>query len=417
MSIHQDLAEVQRKRKALVANGYPAVRVRTSDKVPLAANWQHGEPLDILLKVTNDAANTGMLCSGLQVVDIDIDDPAIVVEIVRVMALHLSKGALLRRRKNSPRAAAIFRAEGQPKKRIVAGEKGKIEILGDGQQLVIDGVHPSGFALYWLQDRSPATVPLVELPVVTEAQIQAFLTACRLVLGAGNSVTSQGNFPPQAAVIASKASELSGGLKNALWFDQLSAPEKRKLVQACLDAIDNRLTDPRGQWLSVLFAMADAAARGCPNAEDLALAWSKRGRGWTSEQDFSQAWNSFRPGGITVGTLLHLGQQAGVDLALWAATVTQSNPPAAPILPNEPAGGPSAPLRRNIGAVAVADLPVMPPKRKWLYGKYLVRGAVSLLVAPGARGKSTWLLTSALACASGRAILGQHVFGGPLRVL
>jgi AAA domain len=39
------------------------------------------------------------------------------------------------------------------------------------------------------------------------------------------------------------------------------------------------------------------------------------------------------------------------------------------------------------------------------------------VVAPGARGKSTWMMAVALACASGRAILGQHVFGGPLRVL
>ena len=46
-----------------------------------------------------------------------------------------------------------------------------------------------------------------------------------------------------------------------------------------------------------------------------------------------------------------------------------------------------------------------------------MRGAVSMLVAPGARAKSTWLLTCALACASGRSLLGAHVYGGPKRVL
>jgi len=224
-------------------------------------------------------------------------------------------------------------------------------------------------------------------------------------------VTSAGNFPIRPAVPAAEASELSGGLETAFWFDQVSTPEKRKLVKACLDAIDNRQSDPRGQWLSVLFAAADAVVRGCPDAEELALEWSKRGRGWTSEQDFSQAWKSFRPGGITVGTLLHMGQEGGVDLAPWRATVTRA------ISPNQPTGAPAAPIRRNSGAIAVANLPALPPKRQWVYGTYLVRGAVSLLVAPGARGKSTWLLTTALACASGRAILGQHVFGGPLRVL
>ena len=71
----------------------------------------------------------------------------------------------------------------------------------------------------------------------------------------------------------------------------------------------------------------------------------------------------------------------------------------------------------RLGSISAAGLPAIPPKRKWLHGTDIARGAVSLLVAPGARGKSTWLLTLALACASGRSIFGDHVFGGPLRVL
>ena len=67
--------------------------------------------------------------------------------------------------------------------------------------------------------------------------------------------------------------------------------------------------------------------------------------------------------------------------------------------------------------LCAADLPLVPPKRQWLHGTDLVRGAVSLMVAPGGRGKSSWLMTLGLACASNRALLGAHVFGGPLRVL
>jgi RecA-family ATPase len=46
-----------------------------------------------------------------------------------------------------------------------------------------------------------------------------------------------------------------------------------------------------------------------------------------------------------------------------------------------------------------------------------VRGAVSILVAPGGRGKTSWIIGLSLACASGRPLLDAHVFGGPLRVL
>ena len=416
----RDLAEVKRRREAAHANGFSLLRVETQGKKPVAANWQSGEKLEVLSNVTQETANTGMNCRGRRVIDIDVDEPAIVDQIIANAITHLPANPLVRRRPGSPRLAFVYGADGEPGKLSVVGAKGKVEILGNGQQLVIDGIHPSGSRLEWVRDRSPATVPLRELPVATEAQIRAFLDACRPVLGADNLVTSPGNFPPRPAVLAAEASELSGGLEDAFWFDQLSTSEKRKLVQACLDAIDNRLMDPREQWLAVLFAAADAAARGCPDAEELATEWSKRGKGWTSEQDFSQAWNSFRPGRITVGTLLHLGQQSGVDLAhcgdqrpcrlhhrLLLTVARMFRPAATPV---------SAPSM-SMNVISAANLPATPPKRKWLYGTYLVRGAVSLLVAAGARGKSTWLLATALACASGRAILGQHVFGGRLRVL
>ena len=49
----------------------------------------------------------------------------------------------------------------------------------------------------------------------------------------------------------------------------------------------------------------------------------------------------------------------------------------------------------------------MPEKREWLHGTDAMRGAVSLVVAAGARGKSTWLIALALACASGALCLAD----------
>ena len=68
-------------------------------------------------------------------------------------------------------------------------------------------------------------------------------------------------------------------------------------------------------------------------------------------------------------------------------------------------------------AMHVSALPAVPEKRQWLHGTDAIRGAVTLFVAPGGRGKSSWLIVLALACASGGKLLGAHVFGGPLRVL
>ncbi|WP_415642691.1 AAA family ATPase [Sphingomonas antarctica] len=56
------------------------------------------------------------------------------------------------------------------------------------------------------------------------------------------------------------------------------------------------------------------------------------------------------------------------------------------------------------------------PQREWLYGRTLLRGSLSLIVAPGAAGKTAFTVGQSLSLASGRNLLGQAVWGGPKRV-
>ena len=104
----------------------------------------------------------------------------------------------------------------------------------------------------------------------------------------------------------------------------------------------------------------------------------------------------------------------GANAGSAKPTVQQPRPNVGNTAAQPPANVAPAKPRR---AVAVANLPAVPAKREWLCGTDLMRGAVSMLVAPGARAKTTWLLTCALACASGRKLLGAHVYGGPHKVL
>jgi hypothetical protein len=60
--------------------------------------------------------------------------------------------------------------------------------------------------------------------------------------------------------------------------------------------------------------------------------------------------------------------------------------------------------------------PASIPPRLWIYGSSLLRGSLSLIVAPGASGKTAFTAGMALSLASGRALLGKPVYGGPKRV-
>lgn len=51
------------------------------------------------------------------------------------------------------------------------------------------------------------------------------------------------------------------------------------------------------------------------------------------------------------------------------------------------------------------------PRRPWLYGRHLIRGQVSVTVAPGGIGKSSLTICEALAMASGRPLLDEWVAG------
>lgn len=95
-----------------------------------------GEPV-------GEAGHLGGACIAI---DVDVDDPGIVAD-VRLMLDMYAPATAVRTRKGSPRVVYLFRVEGKtPKRRfkVKDTEKGAIELLGDGQQVVLAGQHASG---------------------------------------------------------------------------------------------------------------------------------------------------------------------------------------------------------------------------------------------------------------------------------
>jgi hypothetical protein len=170
-------------RRRLLAAGFRPVPLATGEKYPTARGWADTVCRGLVDAATADSLNTGIACAGLRVVDVDVDVPEIVAR-VRELAESTLGAAPVRSRPNSARVALLYRAaEGEPRKRVLAGRAGKIEVLGNGQLLLAFGAHPSGADLHW-SPQAPDVVHLTDLPAVTESQIADFLSGVAPLIGA-----------------------------------------------------------------------------------------------------------------------------------------------------------------------------------------------------------------------------------------
>jgi RecA-family ATPase len=161
--------------------------IDNAGKRPNCKNWHESAlasvPDACTARLSLDALNTGILCDGLQAIDIDVEDSAIVAQIESA-ALHFLGQAPKRIRSNSARMLMLYRAaEGEPSKQSINGLHGKIEALGYGQQFVAFGIHPEGIAYEWPQG-SPLDSHRDALTPITQEALFAFLCACAPLVGA-----------------------------------------------------------------------------------------------------------------------------------------------------------------------------------------------------------------------------------------
>ena len=269
-------------------------------KRPIGKGWQdraRRDPPEAADAVPDgDALETGILCDGLRVLDLDIDDGPTVAN-VRALAVQMLGDTIVRSRDNSPRILLPYRAAaGTPPKRTLAGSKGKIEVLGAGQQFAAHERHPSGALLRWTPG-GPATTPLHTVPAITEAQLDAFLAEAATLIGA----EPEGDAAPGAADDGAHQSSAHGAAADPLD------------VKAALAVIppDNALD--WNYWNKI--GLATWAATGGSEAGLMAFtAWTER---ITIKHDRKprERWDHYtrhgdRPPQAGAGTLFYLAGQA-----------------------------------------------------------------------------------------------------------
>ena len=181
-------------------------------------------------------------------------------------------------------------------------------------------------------------------------------------------------------------------------------------IRSAITAIPPTAIATEPEWMKFARALAYEAAvinkKQAKELREICDAASARAPGYNQEDNrrrfqryMSEALDQENP--ITISTIFRMAREHG-----WNGYTSVNATTNAVTMP-----------ANTSRALHVSNLALVPPKRHWLHGNDLIRGAVTILVAPGGRAKSTWLLACALACASGRPLLSSHVFGGPLRVL
>jgi hypothetical protein len=185
------MIETTELRLAMLANGYqplPAQGKRVllegwSTKATVASSevsaWGTEHP---------QWNNTGTLTSRTPTIDGDIRDPAAAEAFEELARDWLDeRGRILVRIGEAPKRAILCRTA-QPFAKIKvdlvapSGSTHKIEILGDGQQLVVAGIHPDTRKPYSWHGGEPWTVQWSELPEITEAEAREFIARAAAML-------------------------------------------------------------------------------------------------------------------------------------------------------------------------------------------------------------------------------------------
>jgi AAA domain/Bifunctional DNA primase/polymerase, N-terminal len=175
-------------RQALLKNGYEPTPL--IGKRPVLDQWQNSHPTaeDITAweRTHPTATNTGILTRLAPAVDDDVLDPT-VAHIVHqwVKELIPPNCPELLRYGRYPKRAIVFRCD-KPFSKVSTGkwidEKGveqQLEILCDGQQLVVYGTHPDTNEAYIWPGARPGRTPRTSLPLLTPEAAQALVNRAK----------------------------------------------------------------------------------------------------------------------------------------------------------------------------------------------------------------------------------------------
>jgi hypothetical protein len=298
-------------RLALRRNGFHPLPLE--GKVPYIKDWQqkfliiNDEEIRLWPRIYHLAANTGLLSKFAPGLDIDILIEAAAIAVELLAREHFEERGDIHVRVGLPPKRLILLRTDEPFEKLFYvfkapdGGEHKIEILGDGQQYVVDGIHPQSGKRYAWFGGDLATIKREDLPYTRLADAKQFINAARklleeefkfVVTSVSSNLESNGGGAPRV--------HTNGGNKNPQ-----ADPE---LIADALAIIPNTASWDRWNAIGLAVWRATSGSAEGFSAWDT---WSRKSPKYDSDNT-ARKWATFfksPPSKIGAGTIVHLARQ------------------------------------------------------------------------------------------------------------
>jgi hypothetical protein len=181
------------QRKLLLAAGY--VPIPINGKAPIIPEWQKQQPtagdVDKWPQLYPCAFNTGILTRATPTVDVDVYDAAVVEELRNLLwDVVGDSGRAMVRVGRPPKCAIPFQTD-QPFAKLSTpiftspdGRRHHVEVLSDGQQVVVFGKHPETGGNYTWHLGEPGEVEHAALPHINAELAAQYIARCSVCMRA-----------------------------------------------------------------------------------------------------------------------------------------------------------------------------------------------------------------------------------------
>jgi len=219
-------------RKRLLHAGF--LPIPAIGKKILLDNWSdivatEGE-IDTWFSRYPDATNTGVLTRTTPAIDLDVYDPDVAAELETLLFDMIGTRAAVRFGQ-PPKRAILFRTDKSFKKIVTptfvspTQKANRVEVLGDGQQIIVHGIHPETGKAYSWHGGEPGDVTRANLPVLTEAMAHDFIERATAVMDAAGWIRKVDKPQGNGQAAAGTANE----------FDAIYGERERKFALAALE--------------------------------------------------------------------------------------------------------------------------------------------------------------------------------------